>query len=325
MMISKEYTETKIIYRIGAIKITLPKKYRLLYKNPHSLLIETSAACNNSCSFCWRSHKKEQIKLLKEKLNNNLTMDFKLYKKIIDEAISYDSLRWLCLGGPLGEPLLNPNIADFFEYANKRKHFHWICINTNGLAIHKHNIEKLLNNITDFSISVDSINQNTYKMIHGVDKLPQVVNNIKTLIEYKKNNQCLAKIVVRFTENEINKGEFDEFKKFFFDLGVDEINYTQLHGFAGVHKNLKNEVTAQNCQQIYGAININPNGDITTCCCNWKIEPTFGNLRKQKIWDIWNNKKMQDWLKNRLTTEPCKDCSGIGSDVQHSTKIQKEH
>lgn len=316
-----KYNENKIIYKIGFIKITLPKKYKNLYKNPHSLLIEPSAVCNNSCSFCWRTHKKTQIPLLKEKLHNNLMLDYKLYQKIINEAIRYKSLRWLCLGGPLGEPLLHPHITDFFEYANSKKHFRQICINTNGLAINKHDIAKLLNNITDFSISVDSVHPGTYKKIHGNDKLFQVIDNIKSLIEYKKHNKCLAKIIVRFTENDINRGEFPEFKKFFLDLGVDEINYTQLHGFAGVHDELKNKITAQNCQQVYGAININPNGDIITCCCNWQIDPTFGNLKKQKIIDIWNNKKMQDWYINRLNIDPCKNCSGIGADVQHSVRI----
>ena len=329
MFIKKEYTDNKILYKVNLfnfpIKITLKKRYNKLFANPHSLLIETSAICNNSCVFCWRSKNKEWISHLNKKLNNNLIMNFKLYKKIIDEAIKYDSLRWFCLGGPLGEPTLTENLADFFEYANSKHHFKTIAVNTNGLAINKHDIAKLLNNTTEFSISVDSINPETYGKIHGSSSfLPQVIENIKSLVEYKKYNKCLATIVVRFTENDINIGEFSEFEKFFFDLGVDEINYTKIHGFAGLHKNLTNKNTAKKCQQVYKAININPNGDLCCCCCCWQINPIFGNLKFNKIKDIWNNKKMKDWAKNRLEIEPCKDCSGIGHAVQHSLRIKRE-
>ncbi len=323
----KENHGQKRIIHIGPLKI----KYKKIAKNelfnyPHSLIIDTTILCNNNCSFCWRKNNTEYLKQIQNKYSQNHTMPFDVFKRIIDDAVQYDSLRWFSCSGPMGDPMMNPQISDFYEYVNKKRHFKDICVNTNGLSINKHNIEKLMNNITEFSISVDSINPNTYAKIHGnANFLPQVIENIKMLINYKNNNNCLAKIVVRFTENEINQGEFEEFKKFFLNLGVDEINYTQIHGFAGVHKNLKNQNAAKSCQQILGAINFNFMGDMTTCCVNWQINPTFGNIKNNTIKQMWNNKKMQDWLKNRLTTEPCKDCSGIGSDVQHSIKIQKEH
>lgn len=41
-------------------------------------------------------------------------MPFETYKKIIDDAVQYDSITWLSLCGPMGEPLMNDNIEDFF-------------------------------------------------------------------------------------------------------------------------------------------------------------------------------------------------------------------
>lgn len=319
----KERNGQHRIIHIGPVKIKYNKiRKNELYNYPHSLIIDTTVLCNNNCSFCWRSNYPEYLKHIQKDYSNNHTMDFKTFKKIIDDAVQYDSIRWFSCCGPMGDPMLNSQIADFYEYANSKQHFKDICVNTNGLAIDKHNISKLLNNLTEFSISVDSICPETYGKIHGNPSyLKKVIENIKTLVEFKRNNKCLAKIVVRFTENEINMGEFPEFEKFFLRLGVDEINYTKIHGFAGVHKELKNQNTANSCQQILGAINFNFKGDMTTCCVNWQIEPTFGNINKNSIKEIWNNRKMKKWLKNRLDIEPCKNCSGIGCEVQKGTRI----
>lgn len=324
--IYKEKFGQKRIIHIGKIKIKYNKiKKNELYNYPHSLIVDTTMLCNNNCSFCWRSNNSTYLKAVSSKYKCNHTMKFKLFKKIIDDTVQYDSVRWFSLSGPMGDPMLNPEIENFYEYASSKKHFRDICVNTNGLAIHKHDIKKLMTNLTEFSISVDSVNPETYGKIHGSPTyLSQVIENIKSLIEFKRNNDCLAKIVVRFTENEINQGEFPEFEKFFFNLGVDEINYTKLHGFAGVHKELQNSHTAQSCQQILGAINFNFKGDMTTCCVNWQLEPTFGNIKNKTIKQMWNNRKMKSWLRNKLNQEPCKNCSGVGASVQHSIKITRK-
>ncbi|MDR1168452.1 MAG: radical SAM protein [Heliobacteriaceae bacterium] len=301
--------------RFGISYKKAPKK--TLYNNPHSLIIDTTILCNNCCSFCWRKNYPDYLEKINQKYSKNHTMDFKTYKKIVDDAVQYDSIRWFSLCGPMGDPMLNPNIEKFYEYANSKKHFKTIALNTNGLAADKHDIGGLLNNITEFSISVDSINPDTYGKIHGSGKyLTTVIENIKKLIACKKEHGALADIVVRFTENELNYGEFREFEKYFSELGVDRINYTKMHGFAGVHKNMRNNDNASRCQQLLGAVNFNFKGDMTTCCVNWKIEPAFGNIKNKTIKQMWNGHLMKKWLKNQLNTEPCKDCSGIGEHVQ---------
>ena len=49
----------------------------------------------------------------------------------------------------------------------------------------------MLNSLTELSISVDSINPDTYEKIHGNgETLPTVINNIKKCIEIKKKYNC---------------------------------------------------------------------------------------------------------------------------------------
>lgn len=312
------YIETLI--KIKKIKSFFTKKKnskKELAHLPWGIVIDTTTLCNNSCSFCWRKNYPEYLKEINEKYGKNPTMDFGTYKKIIDDVVQYESVKWLSLCGPMGEPCLNENLADFFEYAYKKNHFNIIAINTNGLAINRHDIGKLLNNITEFSISVDSIRPETYEKIHGSRKfLPHVIDNIKSLIEYKQKYGCVADIVVRFTENEINQGEYPEFEEFFLNLGVNRINHTKVHAFAGVKKELINKNTAKDCCQMNGVINFNFMGDMTTCCINWHLKPSFGSIKNKTIAQMWNNRKMKHWIKNSVNTEPCKNCSGLGPHVQ---------
>ena len=302
----------------------LTKKIVKILKNksintdsPHSLIVDTTMLCNNSCYFCWRRQKPDALKEVNKKYLDSPHMEFSTFKKIVDQACRIKTMRWLSLCGPMGEPMMHPEIEKFFAYAHSKNKFKTIVINTNGLAIDKHDIPTLLSSITEFSISVDSIDPETYGKIHGsAEFLPKVIENIKKCIDYKKKNGALAKIIVRFTENELNIGQYPEFEKFFKELGVDDINYTKVHSFAGVKKELASQVTASNCCQPRKVINFNFKGDLTTCCINWQMSPTFGNINKSSLKKLWMNKSMKQWLNNRLNTEPCKYCGGLGNHVQ---------
>ena len=317
--------DSKKIHKIITI-LGLKLKFKFheendLINKPFGLIIDTTLLCNNHCSFCWRSNYPDVLKKNNKKYKTK-TMSIETYKKIIDDAVQYDHIKWLSLCGPMGEPLMNDKIEDFFEYAYKKNHFRKISINTNGLAINKKDIGRLLNSIHEFSVSVDSIIPETYEKIHGHKNLNQVIDNIKSLVEYKKKYGCVADIYVRFTENVLNRGQFPEFKNFFEEIGIDYINYTQEHSFAGVNKSLNNTKTVATCIQPSYIINFNFLGDMTACCIDWHLKPKFGNIKNRTIKQMWNSKNKQIWnSKKRFTQIPCRDCSGLGKEVQHSQII----
>lgn len=305
----------KILTILG-VKFKFKNLKKTLWNDPTWIIIDTTLLCNNSCSFCWRSNFPEY---LKEKLSQTKqkTMPFKIYKKIIDDVCQYDSVKALSLSGPMGEPLMNDEIEQFYEYAFKKRHFDVICINTNGLTINKRNIGLLLNSTHEFSISVDSIQPETYEKIHGHKNLERVIQNIKQCVEYKRKNGAVARIVVRFTENKYNIGQIEDFTKFFKELGVDEVNYTKEHSFAGVNNLLNNQETSKMCVQPYKIINFNFLGNLTTCCVNWHLTPTFGSIKNKTIKQMWESKEKLSWNKNCLNDELlCKNCSGLGNSQQ---------
>lgn len=312
----------KTITIIG-IRINLKKIKKTLKYNPFGLIVDTTMLCNNNCSFCWRHSNPEYLKECNEKYKIK-TMPFEIFKKIIDDACQYDSIKWFTCCGPMGEPLLNENIEKFYEYAFSKNHFNSLTINTNGLAIDKKNISKLLNSITEFSISVDSIIPETYEKIHGHKNINKIIENIKLLVEYKKNHGCLANIIVRFTENDLNRGQIDDFVKFFKDAGVDGVNYCQEHSFAGVNTNIIDEKSKYTCKHPREILNFDFLGNLTTCCLNWHMQPIFGNIKYKSIKQMWESNIKQTWNdKTRFNQNPCLYCSAAESSIAAKTRSKR--
>jgi Predicted Fe-S oxidoreductases len=289
-------------------------EHDLLVGNPNSIIVDTTIVCHSGCFFCWRANKKEHLRNILTRHGDQNVIDFNLFKKIIDNAVCYDNIRWISLCGPMGEPLTNKDFTVLTRYVHDCNHFTTFKINTNGMHLDIHDPELLLNTVTYFSISVDSIRPETYKKIHGVSCLNKIITHVRNLVEYKRKNGSTAAIFVRFTENQHNRGEFKEFEQFFSDLGVDGINYTKVHNFIGVIPELSDQKAIRQCNQGK-TINFNFLGEMTTCCINWRLNPVFGSIAGNTIEEMWNGPRKK-WWDERTHSEPCTSCSGVGPHVQ---------
>jgi radical SAM protein with 4Fe4S-binding SPASM domain len=138
-----------------------------------------------------------------------------------------------------------------------------------------------------------------------------VVYNIWKLIDARDRNKT-GRIRVRFTENEKNRGQWDEFSSFFKRLGVDDVFRRKVHSFADLLAAEGTPVGQLVCNQPCGAVNFTMNGDLTTCCVNWRQDPVFGNIKGLDIKSLWESKDFENWRQQRLDST-CADCSGLGS------------
>lgn len=103
------------MYKLGA-QAWIDKEY------PRHLFIETTAACNLSCSYCPR-----------EKRNN--AMDFGIFTEIVDEASRYGSRSFsLHL---FGEPLLYLRWREAVDYIKARNGQHTVLLTTNGTQLNR--------------------------------------------------------------------------------------------------------------------------------------------------------------------------------------------
>ena len=284
------------------------KRMKLKY-NPYGLIIDQTSLCVQKCYFCYRASSGAESGLLKsKKVPPFLPVD--LYKKIIDEAAEIESLTFLSLCGPLGEPLMVRDLVERLEYAKNKNRFQTILINTNGQLLHVHDLAKLLNACTNIQVSVDSIKKETYEKIHCNGDFEKVMQNIETLVDVKKKKPEGAAISIRFTEGEYNRGEWEDFHRFF-ENKADRVLRRKIHSFMSLHTEYKTEMGPILCNQPYGNINFNVKGEITTCCINWELEPCFGNIRDHSLKELWESKEFEEWRDVRMETT-CKDCGGLG-------------
>ncbi len=81
-----------------------------------------------------------------------------------------------------GEPLLVPNITDFFRFLDEDTKMEY-AVATNGALVHKYFNELIALDRVDLRISLDSLDPDKFAKICGVQKdyYHQVMNNLKSL------------------------------------------------------------------------------------------------------------------------------------------------
>ncbi len=263
------------------------------------------------------------------------TLPFKLYAKMIDLVAQVRSVNRLSLCGPLGDPLIVHDLAERGAYAMKKRRFtEYVLINTNGVALDRHDLEKLLRSFTRICFSIDAVDPVIYGKIHGNPKhCLKVLKNVAAAIEKASELQVLgrkcAEIWVRFTEGEHNRGHFSEFSRFFNDVKSRiRIIHKKEHAFVDVMPEKATRDGAMLCNQPQHNINFSVAGDLTTCCINHKGSPGFGNISNmntvEDLQAAWEGKDFSEWRQTRFDGL-CKDCSGLGGFMQRPGGVMSDN
>jgi radical SAM protein with 4Fe4S-binding SPASM domain len=251
-------------------------------------------------------------------------IDWKLYKKIVDEIVGEGGVRTLTLIKD-GEPLLHPKLDKLIEYAKNNRAARKVEIFTNGYFLNKNNWSKRLirSGLDLMNVSVDTVNKMTYKKIRGLDIYDQVVKNVKEFMILKRKMKAQhPKVVVRAVGMKINKDELDEVKKMWRGL-VDSVGITPFSNYGGgVGNELgpeegKKEGKAKRyaCPVLWFNPVVNWDGEVTTCCVNYmRNELIVGDIKTESLKKIWNGEKMkkirQAHLRGNLKELPtCAKCS----------------
>ena len=183
---SKEWTSEFNPFNSWKLLAQVPRWKRILsWKEgqgalppPTTVSVDPANICDLRCSQC------NAYKLMSQ---TNQVMSKDALMELADFLGSWEAegfkVKSTCVGGG-GSPLLNPHTGDFINRAvdNGVK----VGVVTNGTHIHKH-LEALCN--CDWvGVSVDTAYQHTYREIKGADKFPQVVQNIRALVQKANSN-----------------------------------------------------------------------------------------------------------------------------------------
>ncbi len=204
-------------------------------------------------------------------------MDPSLYRKIIDELSAMRFRGWIDLF-LYSEPLLDPNLSEWIRYAKQRCPHALVRIDTNGDPL---TLEKLRELLTD---GLDSCLINQY----GAKVTPRV-QQILDALNPSERSRVHLKIRHDHELGNNRGGLLDHIEK------VDTLSLPCVN------------------PQVQFVIDVD--GNAVLCCDDFLSQVVFGNVRNERILDIWNKPDYHCARQalargNRNINDLCRKCNG---------------
>jgi radical SAM protein with 4Fe4S-binding SPASM domain len=275
---------------------------------PLHLDIESTNACNLKCPYCasssnlWGDNKKG-------------FMDFDLFKKIIDEAVSECCY---CVKFSLrGEPLLHPQLPEMIKYAVDSGIID-CYFNTNGMLLTEDMINMLIEaGLPRLSVSIDGWDKASFEKNRLGADYNIVVKNIENLLRIRNiSNFSYPKVRVQAVMLPDMKLHWHEYVNFWKNIS-DEVGYLDARdeGTGFDHRG----ITESNfsCPFLWQRMTILWDGTLLPCLMHGVEDfnlMTFGNAKDISIKESWNSIKENEYreLHRQGKTheiEACDKCS----------------
>lgn len=251
---------------------------------PFVFRIEPSSLCNLNCVSCETN---------KIQINEKRLMELEDYQQIIDKIKKYAMRVSLY---DMGEPLMNKDIYKFIKYTSENKISSLISTNFN--LFKNEDLDALIDSkLTVLEPCLDGFSQAKYELYRCGGNVDQVKNSIKDVMEYKRLRKVNYPIVdVQVIEFDHIKDELPQIIEFLNSLKVDKITLRQEnlgYNSAETGLNKHHETKNQACFWLYLGMMIRPDGNVYPCCGRGFDRFSYGNILKDPLEKIWNNKYYQ--------------------------------
>jgi len=242
--------------------------------------------CNRNCSFCPVSNPD-----IYTKTTDGLTLE--LFEKIVKDLqeINYEGK---ILFSAFCEPLLHKQVEDLIAIAKKSLPNIRLEMVSNGDLLTVKKLKKL------YESGLDTINISMYDGPHQ--------------IEYFENMRIEADVPKDLV---VTRRRYFENGNYGITISnrtglVDSNEYRDENEEAIVELPLK-----QPCYYPFYMILVDYNGDVLLCPHDWSKKLKFGNLKDEKLFDIWNGKALNG-IRKRLSKSDrnfgaCKNCDVMGT------------
>lgn len=292
------------------------KRKTVLDNAPTFLWIEPTNHCNLHCIMCPNGSGMVNIK--------KGYMEYALYKKIIDEVRPYVSAVILSLGG---ESLLHPDFFDMVKYAASCGIK--ILLNTNATLLDRKKAHELLDSpISSISFAFDGFNKDMYEKARVGANFEETLANILYFLKLKKSSKKkMPYAVLSILELGLGDCQQQEREAFLkkFDGIIDEVRLREVSSWGSIfkdcdkfsHKRYRKLWTP--CSRLWSSLCIAWNGDVIPCVYNMNHEYLLGNIKSERLLNIWNGRKAVQIRKamvdgSYLALSPlCENCSILGT------------
>ena len=265
---------------------------------PFVVFVDPASACNFLCPFCPTGHRD----IIDETGRFQGVMKLPLFKKIIDDLSEFEKPIKVLRMYKDGEPFLNKNLAEMIAYAKHSGAIEYIDTTTNGSLMTPERLGPILEaGLDKINISVDGMNREQYKKFTGFDfDFGQFVKNVRWLDAHKGS----CEVVIKIPGDLITEAQRQEFLDTFGDYcdrifienfapcwpEFDVEAYTGIKITEGIYK--QPVTPTDTCPYIFYSISVNADGLVSSCFLDWGRKLVIGDVRAEKLKDIWNSEKM---------------------------------
>jgi len=296
---------------------------------PFIINVDPADSCNFKCKFCPSGDRE----LMKKVGRSFKTMDFELYKKIIDDICEFERPIKVLRLYKDGEPLLHPRFAEMIRYAKEKKCSERIDTTTNASLLNpKRNLEIIEAGLSRINISIEGVNEKQYLRFsnYKID-FDKLVGNIRHFYEDRKN----CEMIIKINGDTISDDDKKKFYEIFGDIadGVYiehimscwpefELNGVEANQEFGIYGQKIKEV--QVCPYVFYSFSINSDGSASACFLDWARKLIIGDAKSESVKDIWNEEKLLNYqkmfLKKKRKEHPvCCNCGqmshGLPDDI----------
>lgn len=302
---------------------------------PYVVHIETNNTCNFKCKFCYESNDQ----LLKDYGIKRGFMSRGGYEKIIDDMKGFPRKIKRIYFHVAGEPLLHKDIIHFIKYAKRAQVAEELILFTNGsLLTHKLASELADSGVDIIHISVEAVSSDRYEEITGcrID-YAGFLENISFLYHIKPDSCTLHAKIIDCNLSEFEKEKFyrdfsgitDEcYIEQLIDMCPSDVMDTTMGNGQKTTQEGKKLVEKLVCTIPFYVANINYDGNVTACSCDWRRKLIMGNAIEENICHIWSGKKFYEFRKMQLEgkrkkCKECNDCKTIFNQIDDIDKYRE--
>jgi len=273
---------------------------------PPYLLIEPNAACNLKCPMCFQIDKSFTRKPFMG------IMKWDLFKKIVDEANDI-GVGAITLASR-GEPLMHPKISEMLYYISEKENIFELKINSNGSFLTEklcHDIFK--SKVTTMVISADHYEKKTFEELRKFSNFEKILSNVKMLHEIREKfyKNCETEIRISGVDyyRNLDRKKFQEFWQPY----TDNVSASDAVERWDTYNNEKIENMTSPCTFLWDRMYIWHDGKVNPCDADYKSYLSYGNVKDNSIFDVWNGKELKNHRKMHLEMKrnqlvPCDRC-----------------
>jgi len=243
----------------------------------HEIEIEVTTICDAKCVMCPRD----------EYLFPFKSMEFPLFKKILDDAVAGGAVSILLCG--FGDIFLDKGLEEKLKYCKKTyPHIQLYTPSTTSRLIPR-NLH-LIGYFSTLKISMYGMSKRSYEAVHrGTLKFETVWQNIHNILEYRKTMDHSLYVAMNFVVLPENAHEMDAWREYWEPL-VDEVQIWKPHNYGGIEDHQFHPADTskkKSCGRPFGgSLCAHNDGDVSVCCFDNDHKLVIGNLKNQTLTEV---------------------------------------